>query len=69
MSSEIDKPYILFPENYLKGVKVVHDMGGYRMGFTKQMEKPTNDLLIVFAIVLCFVVVGAIIVLIVRFNK
>lgn len=61
--------YLLFPENYLKGVKIVHDMTGKRLGFTKQVEKTSNDLLILLAIIVCFVVVAIVIYLVARFIK
>lgn len=68
MIYEHDDPadvYTLFPENYLKGVQIIHDLPGKRMGFTKQVEKATNDFLIVVVIILSFILIGVLIVLIV----
>jgi hypothetical protein len=61
--------YNLLPENYLKGVKIIHDLAGKWMGFTKQAEKITNDFLYVVVIILIFIMIGTLVVLIVKYIQ
>lgn len=54
--------YIGLPENYLRGIQIVHDMEGLRIGLTPQREKKSNTVLYV-----CVGIGGAVLLLIIGY--